>query len=51
MFFLGFFIGFVIGILSALLFLYLIRIEMEQVADGERVCRKEEHPITAKKEA
>ena len=41
MFFLGFFVGWVIGILSALLFLYLIRRESEQVADGERVCGKE----------
>ena len=41
MFYLGFFVGWVIGILSALLFLYLIRRESEQVADGERVCRNE----------
>ncbi len=41
MFYLVFFIGYVIGILSALLFLYLIRRELEQVADGERVCGKE----------
>ena len=41
MFYLGFFVGWVIGILSALLFLYLIRRESEQVADVERVCRNE----------
>lgn len=41
MFYLGFFVGWVIGILSALLFLYLIRRESEQVADGERLCGKE----------
>lgn len=35
-----FFVGWVIGILSATLFLYLIRRESEQVADGERVCSK-----------
>lgn len=40
MFYLGFFVGWVIGILSALLLLYLIRSEMEQVADGERLCGK-----------
>ena len=38
MFYLGFFVGWVIGILTALLLLYLIRRESEQVADGERVC-------------
>lgn len=43
MFYLGFFVGWVIGILSALLFLYLIRRESEQVADGERVCSKREN--------
>lgn len=41
MFFIGFFVGWVIGILSSLLLLYLIRRESEQVADGERVCSKE----------
>ena len=41
MFYLGFFVGWVIGILTALLFLYLIRRETESVADGERVCGKE----------
>ena len=41
MFFIGFFVGWVIGILSALLFLYIIRSELEQVADGERLCSKE----------
>ena len=41
MFFIGFFVGWVIGILSALLLLCLIRRESEQVADGERVCCKE----------
>lgn len=41
MFYLGFFVGLVIGIFSALLFLYLIRRKLEQVADGERVCGKE----------
>jgi hypothetical protein len=40
-FYIGFFVGWVIGILTALLFLYLIRRESEQVADGERVCGKE----------
>lgn len=45
MFFIGFFIGYVIGILSALLFLYLIRSESEQVADGERLCSKRENPV------
>ena len=40
MFFIVFFVGWVIGILSATLFLYLIRRESEQVADGERVCSK-----------
>lgn len=41
MFYLGFFVGWVMGIFSALLFLYIIRRESEQVADGERVCSKE----------
>ena len=41
MFFIGLFVGWVIGILSALLFLYIIRRESEQVADGKRVCGKE----------
>ena len=41
MFYLGLFVGWVIGILSALLFLYLIRRETESVADGERLCGKE----------
>ena len=41
MFYLGFFVGWVIGFLSALLLLYLIRRESEQVADGERLCGKE----------
>ena len=41
MFYIGFFVGWVIGILTALLLLYLIRRETEQVADGERVCGKE----------
>jgi len=45
MFYLGFFVGWVIGILSALLFLYLIRRESEQVADGERVCIKKENSV------
>ena len=40
-FYIGFFVGWVIGILSALLFLYLVRRETEQVADGERMCGKE----------
>lgn len=38
MFYLGFFVGWVIGILSALLFIYIIRREIESVADGKRVC-------------
>ena len=41
MFYLGFFVGWVIGILTALLLLYLVRMETESVADGERVCGKE----------
>ena len=41
MFFIEFFVGWVIGILSALLLLYLIRRETESVADGERICSKE----------
>lgn len=45
MFYIGFFVGWVIGILSALLFLYLIRRESEQVADGERVCSKRENSV------
>ena len=45
MFYLGFFVGWVIGILSALLFLYLIRREMEQVSDGERVYSKKENSV------
>ena len=45
MLFIGFFVGWVIGILSALLFLYLIRREIEFVADGERVCRKKENSV------
>lgn len=38
MFYLGFFVGWVIGIFSAVLLVYLVRRETEQVADGERVC-------------
>lgn len=38
MFYIGFFVGWVIGILSALMLIYLVRREMESVADGERVC-------------
>ena len=45
MFYLGFFFGWVIGILTALLLLYLIRSESEQVADGERVCSKKENSV------
>lgn len=45
MFYLGFFVCWVIGIFSALLFLYLIRRESEQVADGERVCIKKENSV------
>ena len=41
MFYLGFFVGWVIGIFSATLLVYLVRRETEQVADGERVCGKE----------
>ena len=41
MFYLGFFVGWVIGIFSATLLIYLVRRETEQVADGERVCGKE----------
>ncbi len=41
MFYLGFFVGWVIGIFSAVILVYLVRMEMEQVADGERVCGKE----------
>lgn len=43
MFYLGFFVGWVIGIFSATLLVYLVRRETEQVADGERVCGKENH--------
>lgn len=45
MFYLGFFFGWVIGILTALLLLYLIRRESEQVADGERVCSNKENSV------
>ena len=41
MFYLVFFVGWVIGIFSAMLLVYLVRRETEQVADGERVCGKE----------
>ena len=41
MFYLGFFVGWVIGIFSATLLIYLVRRETESVADGERVCGKE----------
>lgn len=41
MFYLGFFVGWVIGIFSATLLVYIVRRETEQVADGERVCSKE----------
>ena len=41
MFYLGFFVGWVIGIFSATSLVYLVRRETEQVADGERVCGKE----------
>ena len=41
MFYIGFFVGWVIGIFSATLLVYLVRRETEQVADGERVCGKE----------
>ena len=41
MFYLGFFVGWVIGIFSAVMLVYLVRRKMEQVADGERVCGKE----------
>lgn len=41
MFYLGFFVGWVIGIFSTVMLVYLVRREMEQVADGERVCGKE----------
>ena len=41
MFYLGFFVGLVIGIFSATLLVYLVRRETEQVADGERLCGKE----------
>lgn len=41
MFYLGFFVGWVIGIFSATLLVYLVRRETEQVADGERLCGKE----------
>lgn len=40
MFYIGFFVGWVIGILTALLLLYLIRREIESVANGERLCSK-----------
>ena len=40
MFYLGFFVGWVIGIFSAVMLVYLVRRETEQVADGERVCGK-----------
>lgn len=42
--FIAFFIGFVLGFICCLFLLYLIRREMEQVAEGERVaingCKK-----------
>lgn len=41
MFYLGFFVGWVIGIFSATMLVYLVRRETEQVANGERVCGKE----------
>lgn len=41
MFYLGFFVGWVIGIFSAVMLIYLVRRETESVADGERVCGKE----------
>ena len=41
MFYIGFFVGWVIGIFSATLLIYIVRRETEQVADGERVCGKE----------
>lgn len=44
MFYLGFFVGWIIGIFSAVMLVYLVRREMEQVADGERVCGKE-YPV------
>ena len=46
-FYLGFFVGWVIGIFSATLLVYLVRRETEQVADGERVCGKENPVILA----
>lgn len=41
MFYIGFFVGWVIGIFSATMLVYLVRRETEQVADGERLCGKE----------
>ena len=38
--FIAFFIGFVLGFICCLFLLYLIRREMEQVAEGERVTIK-----------
>jgi hypothetical protein len=45
MFYLGFFVGWVIGIFSAVMLVYIVRRETEQVADGERLCSKKENPV------
>lgn len=45
MFYLGFFVGWIIGIFSAVMLVYLVRREMEQVADGDRVCSKKENSV------
>lgn len=40
-----FFFGYVIGFLTALILLYLIRREVEQVANGERVATNEQKEL------